>query len=50
LESFHVFVKRGFSQRRKKLKGLLPVDLDRRAEELDPAEWRKLYESTRREV
>jgi len=50
LESFHAFVKKGFSQRRKKLKGLLPVDLDRRAEELDPAEWRKLYESTRRNV
>ena len=50
LESFHAFVKKGFSQRRKKLKGLLPVDLDRRAEELDPAEWRKLYESIRRNV
>jgi 16S rRNA (adenine1518-N6/adenine1519-N6)-dimethyltransferase len=50
LEGFHAFVKKGFSQRRKKLKGLLPVDLDRRAEELDPAEWRDLYERTRRNV
>jgi 16S rRNA (adenine1518-N6/adenine1519-N6)-dimethyltransferase len=50
LEGFHAFVKKGFSQRRKKLKGLLPVDLDRRAEELDPAEWRDLYEQTRRNV
>ncbi|NBR71801.1 MAG: ribosomal RNA small subunit methyltransferase A, partial [Proteobacteria bacterium] len=31
LEGFHAFVKKGFSQRRKKLKGLLPVALDRRA-------------------
>ncbi len=50
LEPFHAFVKKGFSQRRKKLKSLLPVDLDRRAEELNPTEWRSLYESTRREV
>ncbi|NBS50343.1 MAG: ribosomal RNA small subunit methyltransferase A, partial [Verrucomicrobia bacterium] len=50
LEGFHAFVKKGFSQRRKKLKGLLPVALDRRAEELNPAEWHKLYESTRRNV
>jgi len=50
LESFHAFVKKGFSQRRKKLKGLLSVDLDSRAEELDPAEWNTLYESTRRKV
>jgi len=49
-EGFHAFVKKGFSQRRKKLKGLLPVDLDRRAEELDPAEWRNLYERTGRNV
>lgn len=50
LESFHAFVKKGFSQRRKKLKGLLSVDLDSRAEELDPAQWNTLYESTRRKV
>lgn len=43
-EGLHAFVKKGFSQRRKKLKGLLPVDLDRRAEELDPATWLSLYE------
>ena len=49
-EAFHAFVKKGFSQRRKKLKGLLPVDLDRRAEELDPAEWLELYERTGRNL
>ena len=49
-EGFHAFVRKGFSQRRKKLKGLLSVDLDRRAEELDPAEWRDLYERTGRKV
>ncbi|MDA0858406.1 MAG: 16S rRNA (adenine(1518)-N(6)/adenine(1519)-N(6))-dimethyltransferase RsmA [Verrucomicrobia bacterium] len=50
LEPFYAFVKKGFSQRRKKLKSLLPVNLDRRAEELNPTEWRTLYESTRREI
>ena len=49
-ENFHAFVRQGFSQRRKKLKGLLPVDLDRRAEELDPAEWLGLYEHTGRKI
>jgi hypothetical protein len=32
------------------LRGLLSVDLDLRAEELNPTEWRTLYESTRRKV
>lgn len=50
LEPFYAFVKKGFSQRRKKLRGLLSVDLDLRAEELNPSEWRTLYESTRRKV
>ena len=49
-EGFHAFVKKGFSQRRKKLKGLLPVDLDRRGEELDPAEWCDLYERSGRKI
>ncbi len=50
LAPFYAFIKKGFSQRRKKLKGLLPVNLDLRAEELDPTQWRDLYESTRREL
>jgi len=50
LEPFHAFVKKGFSQRRKKLRGLLSVNLDLRAEELDPTQWRSLYESTRRNI
>ena len=50
LEPFHAFVKKGFSQRRKKLRGLLSVNLDLRAEELNPTEWRTLYESTRRNI
>ena len=49
LAPFYAFIKKGFSQRRKKLKGLLPVNLDLRAEELDPTQWRDLYESTRRD-
>jgi len=44
LEKFYAFVRKGFSQRRKQLKRVLPVDLARRAEELDPSEWFQLYE------
>ena len=44
LEKFYAFVRQGFSQRRKQLKRVLPVDLARRAEELDPSEWFQLYE------
>ena len=36
-------VQRGFSQRRKKLSNLLPVDDSRRAEHLSPAEWVDLF-------
>jgi hypothetical protein len=43
-------VKKGFSQRRKQLKRLLPVPLTQRAEELDPATWHQLYEQYGREV
>jgi 16S rRNA (adenine1518-N6/adenine1519-N6)-dimethyltransferase len=43
-ERFYAFVRKGFSQRRKQLKRVLPVDLARRAEELDPSEWWQLYE------
>lgn len=50
LAPFYAFIKKGFSQRRKKLKGLLPVTLDHRAEELDPASWLQLYASTRRDL
>lgn len=50
LENFHAFVRRGFSQRRKQLKRVLPVDLARRAEELDPSEWFQLYEQCGRAV
>lgn len=50
LETFHAFVRRGFSQRRKQLKRVLPVNLARRAEELDPSEWLQLYEQCGRNV
>ena len=50
LEHFHAFVRKGFSQRRKQLKRVLSVDLARRAEELDPQEWRQLYEQCGRAV
>ena len=49
-ENFYAFVRKGFSQRRKQLKRVLPVDLARRAEELDPSEWWQLYEQHGREV
>ncbi len=41
--AFYDLVRQGFSQRRKKLRNLLPVDLDARAEELSVAEWQKLF-------
>jgi len=50
LERFYAFVRQGFSQRRKQLKRVLPVDLARRAEELDPSEWFQLYEQCGRAV
>ena len=50
LEKFYAFVRKGFSQRRKQLKRVLPVDLARRAEELDPSEWWQLYEQCGRAV
>ena len=50
LEKFYAFVRRGFSQRRKQLKRVLPVDLARRAEELDPTEWFRLYEQCGRAI
>jgi 16S rRNA (adenine1518-N6/adenine1519-N6)-dimethyltransferase len=40
---FAAFVRRGFSQRRKKLSNLLPTDDGRRAEHLSPAEWVDLW-------
>lgn len=50
LINFYAFVKKGFSQRRKQLKRLLPVPLTQRAEEIDPATWYQLYEQYGREV
>ena len=50
LDKFYSFVRKGFSQRRKQLKRVLPVDLARRAEELDPSEWWQLYEQCGRAV
>ncbi len=41
--SFAKVVHRGFSQRRKKLSNLLPVNDDRRAEHLTPQEWVELW-------
>lgn len=43
---FHQFVRRGFSQRRKKLKSLLPVSSDARAEELSVSDWKDLFMQT----
>jgi len=45
-EAFHQFVRRGFSQRRKKLKSLLPVASEARAEELSVREWKELFLQT----
>ena len=45
-ERFASVVHRGFSQRRKKLSNLLPTDDGRRAEQLSPAEWVALWQST----
>lgn len=42
-EAFYRFLRRGFMQRRKKLKNVLPVDLDKRAQELDLEDWWELY-------
>ena len=50
LDKFYAFVRKGFSQRRKQLKRVLPVDLARRAEELNPSEWWQLYEQCGRAV
>jgi 16S rRNA (adenine1518-N6/adenine1519-N6)-dimethyltransferase len=44
---FRDFVKRGFSQRRKKLSNLLPVEESRRAEHLTVQEWHGLFFSVR---
>jgi 16S rRNA (adenine1518-N6/adenine1519-N6)-dimethyltransferase len=41
--AFYDYVRQGFSQRRKKLKNLLPVTLDARAEELSVPEWQNLF-------
>jgi 16S rRNA (adenine1518-N6/adenine1519-N6)-dimethyltransferase len=46
---FATFVQRGFSQRRKKLSNLLPTRDARRAEELSPAEWVRLWRETEKE-
>jgi len=42
-ERFAAVVQRGFSQRRKKLSNLLPIQDDRRAEHLNPVEWVELW-------
>jgi 16S rRNA (adenine1518-N6/adenine1519-N6)-dimethyltransferase len=42
-ERFAAVVQRGFSQRRKKLSNLLPTADGRRAEQLSPAEWVRLW-------
>ncbi len=41
--AFYALVRRGFSQRRKKLRNLIELDSDRRAEELSVPEWQELY-------
>ena len=44
-ERFGDIVRRGFSQRRKKLSNLLPTSDARRAEHLSSAEWVELWRS-----
>ena len=46
-EAFAAIVQRGFSQRRKKLSNLLPVEDERRAEALSPEEWVVLFRQVR---
>jgi 16S rRNA (adenine1518-N6/adenine1519-N6)-dimethyltransferase len=46
-DDFAATVQRGFSQRRKKLSNLLPIDDGRRAEELSPEEWVALWRRVR---
>jgi 16S rRNA (adenine1518-N6/adenine1519-N6)-dimethyltransferase len=46
-KNFYQFLRQGFSQRRKMIKKVLPIDSNLRAEEISPTEWKKLYESTR---
>jgi 16S rRNA (adenine1518-N6/adenine1519-N6)-dimethyltransferase len=41
--AFHALVKKGFSQRRKKLSNLLSIKDDRRAEELDVPDWVEIF-------
>jgi 16S rRNA (adenine1518-N6/adenine1519-N6)-dimethyltransferase len=48
-ERFAAIVQRGFSQRRKKLSNLLPVDDGRRAEQLSPTEWVGLWRQMEKE-
>jgi 16S rRNA (adenine1518-N6/adenine1519-N6)-dimethyltransferase len=43
--AFREFVKKGFSQRRKKLSNLLPVQDSRRAEQLAVSDWLALYQA-----
>ena len=42
-KAFYELVRKGFSQRRKKLRNLIDFDSDKRAEELSVAEWQQLY-------
>ena len=44
---FYKFLKLGFSQRRKMLRKVMPVESNARAEELSPEDWKKLYEQLR---
>lgn len=46
-KDYYNTVRRGFQQRRKMLRTLLPVDSDRRAEELHVGDWIQLYETLR---
>ena len=42
-KAFYELVRRGFSQRRKKLRNLIDHDSDKRAEELSVQEWQQVY-------
>ncbi|MES2307840.1 MAG: 16S rRNA (adenine(1518)-N(6)/adenine(1519)-N(6))-dimethyltransferase RsmA [Verrucomicrobiota bacterium] len=48
IPSFEAMVRQAFSQRRKKLKNLLPIQEERRAEELRLEEWVPLYLETKK--
>jgi len=48
VQDFEAMLRKGFSQRRKKIKNLLPLEDERRAEEVSVDEWIGIFESLQR--